>query len=680
MLARLVRSRPMLLALAAVIGLALSAVQVLPSMEFTRHSDRIPADVGDRLLGHTEPGTHAEHTYDFSVGPWRLAEYLWPNLSGRQFPVHRRWLEVIPAEGRIWTPSLYMGLLPLLLALSAMRFRRRPRGSLSSEFEPQDRWLSWSVVLAVAAGFGWYGLGWLIHEIHFATGGDPAALGLVGDPFGGLYWLMNLLLPGYAYFRYPAKLLVVAALGLSVLAGRGFDRVLAAPSARFRRVLLGLGGLSLCGALAALAVRPFWDGWLSGVDPDPLFGPLDTSGAANDLLAAFLQTAVLCGLFWWLLRLAASRLRWVPAVALLLSAADLAVANRWLVVTAPVTQWQRPSTFAAALPQGKAPFDRGPYRVLRDPIWTPPAWKTRSSPDRLAEAGRWDLGTLSPKYNLADRIPLAEVQGTMMPHDYQMFLSVANAIRTSRTQPVSRLLGRYVVLPNGKAVTAGKRMDVRVEDASLWDNPACLPRAWIVDRVDVLAPLASNDPIQVRRRTEEVLYPNDRPRDLRKSAVVEFSGGACPALPMGANESHHDNHAGQARPLNLPSRRESCRVLYYDPLRVEIEAELTSPGLVVLCDQLYPGWKLEVAAAGQAPRSTPILRTNRVMRGAWLPEGRHRLTYRYRPASFTCGAIISGLAWIGLIAWLGGRAIWTAKGAWAAQDARHSRQPRSRPA
>ena len=42
-----------------------------------------------------------------------------------------------------------------------------------------------------------------------AAGGDPAGLG----PLGGLYWLMTVVLPGYACFRYPAKLLVVAALG-----------------------------------------------------------------------------------------------------------------------------------------------------------------------------------------------------------------------------------------------------------------------------------------------------------------------------------------------------------------------------------------------------------------------------------------------------------------------------------
>jgi hypothetical protein len=79
---------------------------------------------------------------------------------------------------------------------------------------------------------------------------------------------------------------------------------------------------------------------------------------------------------------------------------------------------------------------------------------------------------------------------------------------------------------------------------------------------------------------------------------------------------------------------------------VEIEAKLTTPGLVVLADQFYPGWTLEVSSPGGPPQEAPILRTNRVMRGAWLPAGEHRLVYRYRPASFRWGAGISGAAWL----------------------------------
>jgi hypothetical protein len=598
------------------------------------------------------------------------------------------------------------------------------------------------VVLAVLASFGWYGLGWLADEVYSAVSRDPAGLGLVGAPFGGLYWLMTLVLPGYAYFRYPAKLLVVAAMGLSLLAARGFDRVFTQRCDRFRHGLLWLGGLSLCGAAAVLAIRSCWEGWFAGVAPNPLFGPLDTSGAAADLLTAFLQTAVLCGLYWGLLRLGGSGVRWVTVLALLLSGIDLAVSNRWMVVCAPQRQWQEPSKVAAALRQEPPPDDGGPNRVLRDPLWMPPAWKTSGSPDRLAEAVRWDRDTLWPKYNLSERIALVEVQGTMMPQDYALFLCVAREVgargegRGARGQePGTRgqgrgargegragrgeeqgasdqapsgpqvaapssiahspltthhslltALARYLILPTERvlpgvglvpppvqsAVGSGQwavgngqgpagsgqwavpspltpgpsslaprpspltpPISLELEDASLWHNPSCLPRAWIVHDVEVLPPLGSNHPAETRQRTEQVLYhPDGRPRDLRNSATIESTH--CP-LPT----------------AHCPLPDESCRVVHYDPLRVEIEAVLARPGLVVLCDQFYPGWKLEVETAGQDARSVPIFRTNRVMRGAWLPEGRHRLSYRYRPASVVWGAAISGLAWLAVIAGAG---------------------------
>ena len=174
--------------IAAAVGFALSAVQVLPSAEFARRSDRAASDVprtiyelpgylaGGRktpidpdsrwtdglTCRRLEPGTHLASVYHFSVGPWRLAEYFWPNVSGRQFPLHRRWLDVVPAEGRIWVPTLYMGLVPLVLAVASMRLRRR-HGRLA--------WLTWIVVLAVVGSFGWYGLGWLASEIRHAGGG-----------------------------------------------------------------------------------------------------------------------------------------------------------------------------------------------------------------------------------------------------------------------------------------------------------------------------------------------------------------------------------------------------------------------------------------------------------------------------------------------------------------------------
>jgi len=447
--------------------------------------------------------------------------------------------------------------------------------------EPRDRWLTWLVTLAVIAALGYYSLGWLMLEMRLETG--------LGGPFGGLYWLMTLLLPGYAAFRYPAKLLVVAALGLSALAGRGWDEAFDGSPARVRRLLLVFGGLSLIAAMAALGVRPFWDGWLAGVPPDMLFGPLDTAGAFRDLLFAFLQTAVLSGLFWWLLRQKqrASPAAWAPIAVLILVAVDLAVANRWMIACAPANQWEEPSKLAQAIKAHAVEETAAlPPRVYRHSIWMPPAWEKRGSPGRLADAMRWDRDTLWPKYNLLGRISVIRVDGTMRLADYEEFLrtgSGGDALPPGVDALDAGRLAEWVIMPGNKSLPGGKRVETGDADASLWHNPDHLPRAWI-------------------------------------------SRSSSPA--------------------------ESCSIVHFDPLRVEIEAELTAPGTVVLCEQYYPGWTLDVTTAGQT-RRVPILPANSIMRGVPLPAGSHRLLFRYRPASFLWGAILSGLAWVALIVWGG---------------------------
>jgi hypothetical protein len=82
---------------------------------------------------------------------------------------------------------------------------------------------------------------------------------------------------------------------------------------------------------------------------------------------------------------------------------------------------------------------------------------------------------------------------------------------------------------------------------------------------------------------------------------------------------------------------------------VEIEADLPSPGLVILEDQHYPGWQLYVETAGQGRRRVQIVPIDNVFRAAHLPAGGHRLIYRYRPASFLWGASITTAAWLTLL-------------------------------
>ena len=216
------------------------------------------ASIASGLFGRPVSGTHHRQLYDFSLEPWRCTEFVWPNFSGHLFPRNQRWLSVLGAEGRVWTPSLYFGLAPLLLSLSVWRLRRDGRIRSGHPTARRVRWLSWIAGLGLLGSFGWYGLGWAIGEISgWITGSrfDPG----VGAPTGGVYWLMVVGLPGYVYFRYPAKLLVISLLGFAMLGGFGLDRLRLTGTTVFRRLVVGTGLVSLIGGLVIVIWRPLED-------------------------------------------------------------------------------------------------------------------------------------------------------------------------------------------------------------------------------------------------------------------------------------------------------------------------------------------------------------------------------------------------------------------------------------
>jgi hypothetical protein len=89
----------------------------------------------------------------------------------------------------------------------------------------------------------------------------------------------------------------------------------------------------------------------------------------------------------------------------------------------------------------------------------------------------------------------------------------------------------------------------------------------------------------------------------------------------------------------------SARIVRYEPDRVTIDATLTRPGVVVLGDNWFPGWKAKVDG-----HSVDVERVDYVLRGTVAGPGHHRIEYRYQPASWRIGWIVSLLALLGLLA------------------------------
>ena len=125
------------LAMSAGLAATLTAIQLLPVIEFTQLTSRAAGG-----------GPH--EIYPFSIAPIRIGELLWPNISGIQFEGDSHWARALKLPGykaKIWVPSLYLGGLTAVLAVSALGFRTGP---------PWRAWLSAIVLLSFVGSLGEY--------------------------------------------------------------------------------------------------------------------------------------------------------------------------------------------------------------------------------------------------------------------------------------------------------------------------------------------------------------------------------------------------------------------------------------------------------------------------------------------------------------------------------------------
>ena len=178
-----------------VLAIGLAAVQVLPVLEHAATSIRWTGDDPISI-------------FESSLLPYRAAEWIWPNVFGTFFSGNRYWMALLPPPGsqRPWPLSLYVGALPLVIALGAAGFRSGPP------------WRAWMTAVALL-GF-WASLGEFAGPSRW-SGGEPSPT--CGDD--SLYGLLATILPGLRLFRFPYKFLVFTNLALAALAGAGWDRL-----------------------------------------------------------------------------------------------------------------------------------------------------------------------------------------------------------------------------------------------------------------------------------------------------------------------------------------------------------------------------------------------------------------------------------------------------------------------
>ena len=388
---RFILNTILVLAGIAIWGFLLSTIQLLPTAELTFNSDRSESNNSIKA---------EESRYAFSVPPWRILEFAVPEVYGRQFPIYQRWIDALPgSDVAFWVPSLYMGTVPFFLACLSLTFFRS---------NSRRVWISWIVVLALLASMGRFSVGYLIQSIGFWSGNDCTQS--VSSGWGGLYWLLTSVFPGYGMFRYPAKWLTVAAMGISVLSAYGWDRLWSDSQFSYRiTVCLGVTAIAVIAwYFVAPTVLPRITDGLSNIQYGPYQAESkDISTFTLQFASAFLLFAV-CSL----LKNQSSR-QLSAAIILVLVLLDLSVYSQRLLTPIPA------SIFDSKTAQWTAPCRR---ICLQGNNWLPTAFRETSSVNRESELAKWNRDSFFAYNGLYQHTTTMRYGGTFMLKNYAQFL------------------------------------------------------------------------------------------------------------------------------------------------------------------------------------------------------------------------------------------------------------------
>ncbi|QDU62887.1 Bacterial membrane protein YfhO [Planctomycetes bacterium Pan216] len=648
-----------LFVLAAILLVMLTAVQTLPTVQFTSLSDRAAPEAPHESIA-------------FSFFPLRVVELLLPWTFGRHAPRNAYWMPWSNVAAGTWVTSIYLGLLPALLAVFSARL-------FGGGWKRQ--WLTWLTIMMFWLSIGKFGgIAWLPElfvEREFNPFNAPIGAGRYG-PSDGLYYLLEMTVPLFGSFRYPAKMLVFCTLGVSLLAGIGLDRLLFQPWPQLRRFLVWLAGIAVVGLVVVAVLRtPFLAAVARSTNRATIFGPVQPSLAWFDLACSWMQFACMVAACCLVLVLR-ERLGFVTALVLLvLTALDLSVAGQPLMLTDRQSILDEEPTIVRLIREEEAKEESTePFRVYRTRIFSPLIWNQTSDPRRLVVMSRWERNTIQPKYGVPFGIDYTHTAGTMGLYDNEFFFApwIVETPETLRRHydwlpprmayfprmGINLWNTKYFVVPSftkfddeergvftllfgARAVPTPKIAESPgdEEDFQLLRNPEVFPRAWVVHTADFRKPIRGLRRADRQPRMEELLY---RPLDAGVPLWQGKKWGTYPHESTVMLEVHEplDYRGFSSGGVTAPSERVRYRAVASD--EVEMEVTMTRPGFLVIADAYYPGW---YATVDDAPAA--ILRANRAMRAIPLGAGHHLVRMRYRSIPFLIGALFSvgGLFFLG---------------------------------
>jgi hypothetical protein len=449
--------------------------------------------------------------------------------------------------GNYWEDAFYIGVLPLLMAVSATL----RAGRLGPQLGKTRTFL-----LAAAA-------------IAFLL-----ALGANTPVFPFLFRTV----PFFDIFNAPTRFNLIATFSLALLGGIGAE-LWSRPAGRAlywtRLGTAAAGGVMVLGIAAAIAPT----------------GLRESFGRSFALTGWWLLVAGALALLWP----SRTSLRWLVVVAVVVSL-DLVVAGSGLNPTASAAIYQNTTALAARTGDGHRLFlFPEAERVLKfDRTHRFDSFQSEIDPWLIRESGL-------PNTTMLDGLPSANNFDPLLP---------------ARTVD---WMAALVVSPH-----AGQDARLRLMDVG-----------WVGSDVGMQAPWVTYRRVRGAQRARMVPHPQavavqDRASALQMLETPGFDPSRTVVVEAPPGVALLEGGGGAAEVLDGS-----------DPTRVEVKVETTGGGWLLLSDIWFPGWSVTID--GIPADAYPA---DGAFRAVWAPPGSSTVIWRYRPASFTIGVVVSAVSFL----------------------------------
>ncbi len=578
---------------ALVVGFAISSYIYLSVYEYSQFSIR-----GSGAAG-VSGGLTWEYATSWSWHPRELFTLLIPSFLGFQSPYY--W------GSMPWTTAtVYVGILPLLLAVIAVVYRRTHL----------------TIFMAALTVFMFF--------VAF------------GKHFPVVYDLLFTTLPFFNKFRVPVMILHLLPFTVGILAAVGLDFLLSlhdrheghattktsqdGTTEKLSRALLYVvGGLGALLILAALFKSSLFS-WMSGfmfVKEDELAMYQQQYGArAQGILTQMKQARfdMLWKDFVKFVVIAAASIglvmvfvgRKVKTAVFVGGALIILLVDLLFVITKGNYIDPKPQTAMEKvfMPDATISFlqqQRGLFRVL--PLGrNPSSGQDYFMDNSFAYHGIQSMGGYSPAKLKIYQTMLDSCLFRGADPAFPLNMNIVNMLNVQYVVVAARLPEDRFQLVNTDAQ----------KNVLTYMNPNVLPRAWFVEEA------------VVARNADQVFRTLNSPGfDVRRAAVVEKP------LPQ----------------VVAKSDSATADVVDYKSRAVGIRAFTSSPALLVVSEVYYPaGWKAYIDGT-----ETEIFKTNSVLRSVMVPAGTHEVVFKYEPAMYQIGYTLTRVGWgVGFVCLLAG--------------------------